>query len=341
MKKIRNFVLGGLQQKIFNLVLISILLIMAVSAAAGLYQVRSIQTLMARTAQEQKESISGIASQVMDQTASETLTHNTELESYIVDTLFTDIRGEVSTLSSYAASLYARSDQYEARPVDFPDPSLDGTLHLQLMTEEGVDLEDPAIAEQIGLFGNMEDIMYGIYKSKVSVGSCFIAFPDGVFLIADELPSAKFQNGERVFMPVTDRFWYKGAAEAGDVYFSDLQKDMFTDRTGIVCAAPVYADGELIAVVGTDVFLDALEASAARLSRRRDLLHRIIDATPPKPREILRLRYLEGRTWAQIAEATGYSAQHVQRLAPAAIDAAAASPLAAAFLEARQSGPSS
>ena len=90
-----------------------------------------------------------------------------------------------------------------------------------------------------------------------------------------------------------------------------------------------------------DSFLDALEASAARLSRRRDLLQKIIDSTPPKPREILQLRYLEGRTWAQIAEATGYSSQHVQRLAPAAIDAAAASPLAAAFLEARQNGPGS
>ena len=79
----------------------------------------------------------------------------------------------------------------------------------------------------------------------------------------------------------------------------------------------------------------------SRLSRRRDLLHKIIDATPAKPREILRLRYLEGRTWAQIAEAAGYSARHVQRLARAAIDAAAASPLAAAFLEARQSGSGS
>ena len=261
MKKIRNFVFGGLQQKIFNLVLFSILLIMIIVTAASFYETASTRDVLNEAAEEQKTAISGIASQVMDQTAQETLTHNTELESYIVDTLFTDIKGEVMTLANYAASLYTHADRYGARPVAFPDPSRDGTLQLQLVTEEGVDVEDPAVAAEIGLFGNMEDMMYGIYQSKASVGSCFIAFPDGVFLIADELPSVKYKDGARVYMPVTDRFWYKGAIAEGSVYFSDLQKDMFTDRTGIVCAAPVYAGGELVAVVGTDVFLDVLKAA--------------------------------------------------------------------------------
>ena len=54
------------------------------------------------------------------------------------------------------------------------------------------------------------------------------------------------------------RPWYIQAVEAGGLIFTDVETDAFTGDTGIVCAMPVYADGRLEAVVGSDLFLTAI-----------------------------------------------------------------------------------
>ena len=47
--------------------------------------------------------------------------------------------------------------------------------------------------------------------------------------------------------------------EAGDLIFTGVETDSFSGILGLVCAAPVYRDGELVAVVGADVFLTAID----------------------------------------------------------------------------------
>jgi hypothetical protein len=93
---------------------------------------------------------------------------------------------------------------------------------MQLITAEGVDTADPEISAEIGLFGNMQSLMNSTLKNMSDLGSCFIAFPDGVMLIADANPSGKYRDGKLIPMPVTERFWYKQALEAGDLCFSEL-----------------------------------------------------------------------------------------------------------------------
>ena len=54
MKKIRNLVIGGLEQKIFNLVLFSIILIVLAFMGVAVYQTRSLSSLFQKTNEEQK-----------------------------------------------------------------------------------------------------------------------------------------------------------------------------------------------------------------------------------------------------------------------------------------------
>ena len=49
MKKIRNLVIGGLEQKIFNLVLFSIILIVLAFMGVAVYQTRSLSSLFQKT----------------------------------------------------------------------------------------------------------------------------------------------------------------------------------------------------------------------------------------------------------------------------------------------------
>ena len=266
MRKIRNLVLGGLQQKIFNLVLFTIIIIMTFYTILAVFQIRRIQGLLEESSDEQQAVITGTANQVMLQTAEETLTHNTDLESYIADTFFGNVAGEIRTLADYALTLYDYRESIPSVPVLPPDPSQEGTYRMQLITAKGVDLEDPEISAEIGLFGNMGSLMSSTLKNMSDLGSCFIAFPDGVMLITDSNPAGKFRDGELIPMPVTERFWYKQALEAGDLCFSELEEDLFTGNIETVCVCPVYDNGQLIGVVGADIFLngvaEAVNASA-------------------------------------------------------------------------------
>ena len=66
MKKIRNLVIGGIENKIFNLVLVTIVLIVAAYTIVISYQANSLHHLVEKTNAQQKESISEISKTTMD-----------------------------------------------------------------------------------------------------------------------------------------------------------------------------------------------------------------------------------------------------------------------------------
>jgi len=261
MKRIGKIVIGGIQNKIFNLVIIVIILVTAAFAAVSIYQAAHLTELVAETNECQKESISQITSTTMDAVVANSLGRSTQLEAYIVEDLFQDLKGDVVMLADYAQQIFRDPDAYEMREVSAPDPSQDGEVTLQLLTEEDVDPEDPEIQSSIGLIGNMREMMAGLFQSS-QINSCYIALPEGAMILTDDQPSSKFdEDGSLIPIPIHERAWYKGAVETGDVFFTDVERDVFTGNIGIMCSVPVYVDGELVCVAGADLFLDAIEAS--------------------------------------------------------------------------------
>ena len=259
MKKVKNFVLGGLQQKIFNLVLITIILILAAYSAVLSYHTNNLIELVNSTSLEQEESIDEISTKAMETVIRESLGTTTELEAYIADEFFDDLAKSVTILGDYAENLFSDPESFGKVKVLPPDAAKDGEISMQLLTEEGVDITDPDIEAHIQLIGNMEDLMT-VSVENAQVDSCFIASPDGFMVLSDRNSGGKLtESGEPENIPVRERPWYVGAAESGKIYFTDIEKDTFTDRIGIVCALPVYADGELVAVAGADLFLDSME----------------------------------------------------------------------------------
>ena len=61
-----NLVIGGIENKIFNLILGTVILMTAASVGASFFQTRMLSRLTQETNDRQKEAISQITSQVMD-----------------------------------------------------------------------------------------------------------------------------------------------------------------------------------------------------------------------------------------------------------------------------------
>jgi len=263
MKKFKNFVLGGIQSKIFNLVIIFLLLTMAAYTVVILHQTNSLNTLVSESNERQKQSIVGISRQTMDAVISQTQSQSTQMEAMLADDMFKDLGSAVTMMADYAEKLFADPAAFPSHPYAAPDASTDGKITVQLLTEDHVDVTDPAVAGRLGLAANLSELMAALYRTA-GINSCYIALTDGTMLLADDHASSKFdENGALITFPMRQRDWYTGAEKTGKLFFTDVVTDIFTGQIGIMCGMPVYQNGKLAAVVGADLFLDKMAAAVA------------------------------------------------------------------------------
>ena len=263
MKKVRNIVIGGIQQKVFNLVLITVLLMMAAYTAVVIYQSGSLNRLMEETNEQQRQSISDISRGTMDSVLDASFTESTQMQAYIADSYFGGAENVVRMLGDYAGHLFADPEAYGLRAVSLPDKARDGEISAQLLTEEGVDLNDPRIRAELGLIGNMTDMMTALYRNA-NVDSCYVALPSGVMLLVDDHPSSKFDEaGKLRSIPIRERAWYTGAVEKGELCYTDVTRDHYTGEISVMCALPVYHEGRLAAVIGADLFMNNMSAAVS------------------------------------------------------------------------------
>ena len=259
MKKFLNIIVGGIQSKIFNLVMVTALMIVASYAGVTWYQTRSLSRLVKETNEKQQASIDEISSESMMNLMEDSLGRNIELESYIADDALGGLQSNVLMVGEYAEVLLAHPARYPSRIPAGPSAENDGKPAVQLLLSEGVSLDDPDVAAKAGLLGNISEMMCSVYNNSPEMNSCYIAAPEGIIIAVDEHSAQKVdENGNVRSFPVTERPWYIAAEKAGHVVFTGVERDYFSGRVGIICAVPIYINGELEAVVGADLFLDSM-----------------------------------------------------------------------------------
>ena len=258
MKIIRGIKIGGLQQKIFNLMLIIILALIGVYGAVSIYQRNNLTSVVQDANDRQQIAIEEVSEATMMAVLESSMARTTALQAYIANDLFSDVGTDVKTLQAFATELFAHEADFAPHPYYEPDASKAGIPTVQMQHEEGV---DPAASRDLGLVANMSEIMLSMYQNSDKLNSCFVATTDGCILFVDDRSDVYIQeDGSVATAPtVQTRPWYRQAVEAGDLIFTGVETDSFSGILGLVCAAPVYRDGELVAVVGADVFLTAID----------------------------------------------------------------------------------
>ena len=217
--------------------------------------------LTEQTNQKQLDAITSSTAEMIDQVVDGTMARTTQLGALITDELFDGLGVRVNMLGEYAGKLF--SGDVDVRPVPYkaPDPEKEGEVRAQLILADGVKLT-PHLKQRLGIAANMSDMMISLFGASEVTNSCFIALPEGVFLVADDRPQSKYdESGEMISYDPRTRPWYQQAVEAGELIFTDTEIDAFTGDIGIVCAMPVYRDGKLVAVVGSDLFLTSMQAA--------------------------------------------------------------------------------
>ena len=267
MKKFKNLVIGGIETKIFNLILITVIILSLAFLGVNLYQGNMLNALTAETSAKQQETTSGIISETMSTVTRKSMERTTDMEAQIVDGMFQGIRSQVLMAADYARKIFADPESFPAREYAGPDASHNGELVAQVIYADGVDPEDPAIIARTSLAANLSDLMISLCEATES-DNIYLGMPEGIFLSINRTSTDWFgEDGKVISYDPRTRFWYKQAVEAGGVVFSDLEVDATTGEMSVVCAVPVYGpDGQVAGVVGTDLFLHAMEAAVQGLT---------------------------------------------------------------------------
>ena len=260
MRKFKHLVIGGIENKILNLILFAVILITGAFLAVNAYHNRMLSNLAAESSRRQQSAITSISSQVMETVVDKSMSRSTQLEALLSDEMFDGLKTRVEMLADYASKLFSDPEAAGQASYAPSDPSLDGQVVTQTFLAAGVDGSDEALVKRIGLAANMSDMMVSLYGVSELTNSCFIGLPEGVFLITDDRSASKFDK-DGFLMPYDPRTrsWYIQALDKGGLIFTDVETDAFTGDIGIVCAMPVYVNGKLEAVVGSDLFLSSMQ----------------------------------------------------------------------------------
>ncbi|MDO5109924.1 MAG: hypothetical protein Q4D59_08355, partial [Erysipelotrichaceae bacterium] len=88
MKKIWNLVIGGIENKIFNLFLMTFIVIVGAFMGVLVWQTRLLSSIAAETSQKQVEMMSGITNETMNQVVTSNLNDLTDLTAEKFDSTF-------------------------------------------------------------------------------------------------------------------------------------------------------------------------------------------------------------------------------------------------------------
>ena len=260
MKKYRKLVIGGIESKLLILILFTgALIAMAFLVMTG-YQSRMLSRLKMETSARQQESISEITGSVMDQVVQENIARFTQMQAAGTDEMFKRLELRVRVVAEYTAKLLADPESYSPAPYAPPSAELDGILSAQATYAAGVDPADPLISGRMGLIANASELMLSLLKAYETDNIC-IGLAEGCMLSVNALSGGwVWEDGTPVRFDPRGRYWYKAAEKAGELTFTDVEIDRATHDLCVTCAQPIYGpEGELLAVVSGDLFLDQMQ----------------------------------------------------------------------------------
>ena len=262
MKKFGKFVLGGIESKIVTLIVVAMLLIAGVFFGFMLTQYNTLTELTEETTEKQLASMTGITGTVIDSVIYQSMDSSMEKEAQVSDQLFRDSAIRVRMTGEYAKKLLDDPDGVPRQSWSRPDASKDGQLFVKVLLADEVEAAD--VSDRLGVLANLSDMMVSICNAY-GADNVWFSVPEGATLMADTVPGNWInEDGSYVSYNAPDRYWYRQAAEAGTLVFSDVEIDKRTGQMCVTCAMPVYGrDGTLLGVAGTDLYLTEMQRTVA------------------------------------------------------------------------------
>ena len=117
-----------------------------------------------------------LSSESMKNQISEHLLNMSEGKADLADSIFLEFEKNVQLLANNAQKVYDEADKYPERDIPLPDAANDGKLSMQLLFSEKIDTENEKIIHEVGLLGNLQDILVSVNENNDNMVSDYISF---------------------------------------------------------------------------------------------------------------------------------------------------------------------
>ena len=258
--------------KMTRLMLGMVLTAMALAGAVGVCALSGMRNIMEESSRGLGEGAAGDAEKALEEMAIENLRAVSGERAAYIEEKFTEVERYVHGIAAQAQMIYEHPENYPDRETALPVKGSD-ELAAQLLWSERLAARDnaegmPSGTEEIWKLGNLQDMLVQYNANSDMVSSAYLATISGWMIQADYIAYSKYtEAGDRPdFYEAGDRQWYRRAliAGEGETVYSDVIRDIHQGRDCIVCAQPVYLDGETVAVAGVGSYLDTVEEAVLR-----------------------------------------------------------------------------
>ncbi|MDE6737547.1 MAG: SpoIIE family protein phosphatase, partial [Lachnospiraceae bacterium] len=187
-----------------------------------------------------------------------------------IEEKFAAVEAYVLGIAAQAQAIYENPEGFPDRRVAPPIPD-SNLLAAQLLWSERLDEEGraatPPLTEEILKLGNLQDMLVQYNAHNDMVSSTYVATESGWMIQADYIAYSKYNMtgaeadlAQPIFYEAAGRQWYMRAkeSESGQIIYTDVIKDIHEGGDCIVCASPVYHNGEVVAVAGVGSYLDTV-----------------------------------------------------------------------------------
>lgn len=266
----------GISSKITTLLLSMTTLTIILSAAVSLWGLRSMKHLSTESSHSLGQTAAEDAEIALESLAVANLqTVAVERTGYIEEK-FHEVEAYVQAIAAQAQDIYENPEKYPDREV--PLPVKESTeLAAQLLWSEqlaetdttGTDIV-PSLTAEILKLGNLQDMLVQYNANNDMVSSAYIATESGWMIQADYIAGSKYSGDKELpdYYEASTRQWYERASHAGEEIrvYTDVIRDIHAGGNCIVCAEPVFRQGELVAVVGVGSYLDTINEAVLNTS---------------------------------------------------------------------------
>ena len=131
MKTFKNLVIGGIENKVVNLILITIIVISAAFMGMTLYQNKMLEDVNAETIGKQQQALTDITNGIMNDIVDQSMDQTTELKAQMADEVFHNLAVRVGMMGEYAGKLFQDPSSVGREEYAAPDKAQDGQIVCQ------------------------------------------------------------------------------------------------------------------------------------------------------------------------------------------------------------------
>ena len=260
-----------IRRKITALLLTSVLAALLVNSLLALGNLTAVKTVFNSQSMALGQTAARNAEGALEEMTGGQLGSMAAEKAALMEEKFHAVTAGVHAIAQLAEDIYQNPQAYPDREVALPVRD-SHELAAQLLWSEGLSdspAGEPALPsptreqeEEIRKLGNLQDLLVQYNEVNDMISSTYLATRSGWMIQADYIPYSKYSGENELpdYYEAADRQWFQYAllTEMGEVVFSEVIMDVHENRECIVCAQPVYVDGEIVAVAGIGSYLDTI-----------------------------------------------------------------------------------